>query len=750
MEPMLVISGASLAGAAAFAAWSQVRWRCAARQRRLVGCLQSVARQFEATPDPYLALPAVLSDLGQALGCLRLELHEIHEPVGGGMPLSSLRCAWVAPGQRDRSSDPLQRGRPWHPERSRWFSEMTVGRAFAAVSNDLPLAERTLLDGAGAIALAPVAAVNRLRAVIMCYDRGVRRDDTGLDALRLLAAMFAHALERTETTLALTAAQAEAEAGERAKREFLANISHELRTPLNGVLGMTGLLLDSQLDQRQKEYAQVVRSSAENLHTLVNDLIDLANSTGEDACERTRTDPLRLIEDVVAMLADRAHAKGLEIAVEPAPGLPRRVVCDPTRLRQVLVNLVGNAIKFTGRGHILVRIGWGEGGDHRPLIGVPAGATPVNAATRRRGAATRLELTVSDTGIGMDPGVQARLFGIFAQGDGSTTRRYGGTGLGLAIVRRQVEIMGGTIDCDSEPGAGATFTVRIPATEGSTGGSSGRSALLQTRLVGQRVLVVDPLPEVRAAIAAVCFRIGLVAEGAPGCAEALARLTSADGERPRLVLVSAGLPGASDLPVQAGKLGGELGFILMAPLARRPTQGEVTALGFSACVVKPPRCARLIEAASRALSEPDEGSSEETATHVRRSLKVLVVEDDAVNQMLAKAVLEREGYRVDLAGDGHEALEAIARAGYDAIIMDLLMPVMDGFACTTEIRRQEAARGLPRLPIIALTALTDVDLEGRCTRAGVDAMMHKPFEPKHLRRILKRLVPEARPSTARA
>jgi len=750
MEPITVISGVSLGGAAAMAVWSHLRGRCAARQSRLVGCLQSVSRQLAVTPDPYLALPAVLSDLGQALDCLRLELHEIHEPAGGGMPLSSLRCAWAGPGQRDRSNDPLQRGRPWHPERSRWFSEMVVGRAFAAAASDLPLAERTLLDGAGAIALAPVATGNHLRAVVLCHDRRARRDDSGLDALRLLASLFAHALERNETADALAVARAEAESGDRAKREFISNISHELRTPLNGVLGMTGLLLDSQLDQRQKEYAQVVRNSAENLHTLVNDLIDLANADGEDACERTRTDPLRLVEDVVAMLADRAHAKGLEIAVEPSVNLPRRVLCDPTRLRQVLVNLIGNAIKFTGRGHIVVRVGWGEGGDHRPLIGVPADATPVNAATRRRAAATRLELSVCDTGIGIDPSIQARLFGIFAQGDGSTTRRYGGTGLGLAIVRRQIEIMGGTIDCDSEPGNGAAFIVRIPASEGSTGGSSGRSATLQTRLVGLRVLIVEAVPEVRAAIAATCFRIGLIAEGASGCSEALARLTSADSERPRLVLVSAGLPGASDLPAQAGKLGGPLSFILMAPLARRPVQSEAAALGFSSCVVKPPRCARLIEAAARALDNPDEGSGEETATHVRRSFKVLVVEDDAINQMLAKAVLEREGYRVDLAGDGHEALEAIARASYDAVLMDLHMPVMDGFACSTEIRRLEAARGQPRLPIVALTALTDTDLQARCNQAGVDAVMHKPFEPKHLRRILRRLVPAQRSSAAGA
>ncbi len=652
------------------------------------------------------AIREALATVGAALGFARLELHAVLHPPGDGLPLSSLRHAWAAPGVPDQSSDPRLRDRPWQAQRSRWLAELSAGRGLAAVVAGLPADERLGLDGV-AVMLEPVTVDGRLWGYLQ--GNGRLSDETRT-ALRLFAEIVAAGVARTQATQVLAVARAEAASGDRAKREFLANISHEVRTPLNGVLGMSGLLLDTELDVRQREYAQVVRSSAENLLALLNDLIDLAKAEGEQRAERTLFDPVRLAEDVVAMLAERAHAKGVEIAVHPADGLPRRVSGDAARLRQVLVNLVGNAIKFTVRGHVVVRVEW-DSDEH-------------------------LTYTVDDTGIGIDAEAQSRLFAAFTQGDGSTTRRYGGTGLGLAICKRHVEVMGGTVACRSTPGQGSSFTVRVQAPEGSSAAAC-RSSLIPSALLGARVLVVEPEAAVRAAFVAVCCRIGLVPEEATGCSEAEKRLAAVGVETPRLVLVSANLPGASDLPRHLPE---GTHCVLLSPVGRRPTQTEVFRRGFAACLVKPPRTARLAEVVGRTLNRDPEDGSAETGEHRRMALRVLVVEDDAVNQRLVKAVLEREGMLADLASDGLEALEALTRARYDLVLLDLLMPVMDGFTCATEIRRLERERSQPPVPILAVSALDQPDIDERCRRAGIDGQLRKPFEPKHLRRLLRRLL----------
>ncbi len=652
------------------------------------------------------AFRGALATVGSALGWQRLELHAIHHPPGDGLPLTSLRQAWAAPGVPDRAGDPMHRDRPCHPQRSRWLAELGAGRGLAAAVADLPIDERLGLDGR-AVMLEPVIVEGKLWGYLLASGR---ISDEARAALRLFAEIAAAGLARSQTALVLAGARADATAGDRAKREFLANISHEVRTPLNGVLGMSGLLLDTELDATQREYAQVVRSSAENLLALLNDLIDLAKAEGEQRADRGRFDPLRLAEDVVAMLAERAHVKGVEIAVHPADGLPRRVTGDAARLRQMLVNLVGNAIKFTVRGHVVVRVEW-DADEH-------------------------LVYAVEDTGIGIDAEAQGRLFAVFTQGDGSTTRRYGGTGLGLAICKRHADVLGGRVTCTSAPGQGSTFTVRVPAPEGSSA-AAGRSSLIPSSALGARVLLVEPEAAVRAALAAVCCRIGLVPEEASGCAEAEARLAAVGVETPRLVLVSANLPGASDLP---GRLPAGTRCVLLSAMARRPSQTDVIRRGFAACLVKPPRTARLAEAAGRILSRDDDDSSVDTGKHSRVALRVLVVEDDAVNQRLVKAVLEREGMLADLAGDGLEALEALTRARYDLVLLDLLMPVMDGFTCATEIRRLERERGTPPIPILAVSALDQPEIDERCRLAGIDGQLRKPFEPKHLRRLLRRLL----------
>jgi len=715
---MLASGMSGVAGAGAVLAWAWLSRRGPSVSSAL-SALASAAHGLATAENPHDRLPAVLATVGSALGCQRLEVHELHESVGGGLPVSSLRHAWAGPGLATRDDQPDLRCRPWHPTRSRWLAELAANRVIAVGVAELPISERPELAGSGAVAVLPLIVAGRLWGCLLCLDRATSaRGPDDLAVLHLLAEMSAQAIAHVRVVASLIEAQAAAVSGDRAKREFLANMSHEVRTPLNGVLGMAGLLLDTELNVRQREYAQVVRSSAENLLALLNDLIDLAKAEGDQQVERTRFDPLRLAEDVVAMLAERAHAKGIEIAIYPHPDLPRRSLGDPTRLRQVLMNLVGNAIKFTARGHIIVHAAWlDEGG----------------------GA---ISYSVEDTGIGFDAATRSRLFAAFSQGDGSSTRRFGGTGLGLAICRRMVEVMDGTISCRGEAGRGACFTIRVPSPEVSSGVGA-RSTLVSGATLGARVLVVEANEATRAAFVAVCVRVGLVPEESAGCTEALDRLAAVGAETPRIVLVSANLPGASDLPSRCPK---GVACILVAPVAMRTTQADAQRLGFAACLVKPPRIARLAEVVGRVFERPDNqedsDAGEETGTHRRSQLRVLVVEDDQVNQLLAKAVLEHEGVRVDIAADGHEALEALARASYNVVLMDLLMPVMDGLACAREIRRLERERGLPPIPIIAVTALDQPDVQERCRQAGMDGHVRKPFEPKLLRRILRRTVAE--------
>jgi len=713
------LTALAVAGAAAGAALVCSLARRRTADPHLMQALATAAERLAATPDGAAAIPAALAAFGNALACTRLDYEELAGGIAADSLRSTRRHAWVAPGVGDTAPP----DRPWHPDRSRWFAELAAGRCLVAPAADLPPHERALLaaDGLAGLILAPVVVAGRLHGLVSLADASVRRrGQAEVAAVRTLAALIGGALERARLAAELAASTAKAEAGDRAKREFLANISHEVRTPLNGVLGMAGLLLDSELSAAQRELALVVRSSAENLHTLLNDLIDLAQSEGEQRAERTRFDPLRLAEDVVAMLAERAHAKGVEIAVAAAPALPRRLLGDRSRLGQVLVNLVGNAIKFTIRGHVLVQLDW--------LGGESDG---------------ELTVTVEDTGIGIGAEAQSHLFAPFFQGDGSSTRRHGGTGLGLAICARHVAVMGGRITCSSSLGQGATFRVCLPTAQGSTGHSV-RTVMVSRQARGATTLVIEPCQAVRRAIVGTCRRLGLVTEEASSCAEALERLATVGAETPRLVLVAANIPGAGDLPAAAAGRGSNAAFILLAPVSRRPGGAESRRLGFAACLVKPPRTARLAEAVTRALDTAIEEESRDATREHRHIMRVLVVEDDTVNQQLMKAVLEPEGFRVDVANDGHEALEALARADYAVVLMDLLMPVMDGLTCTREIRRLERERGAAPIPIIAVSAADDRSVEQRCREAGMDGHVRKPFEPRAMRRLLRRLAPGRR------
>ncbi|MFM2090980.1 MAG: Signal transduction histidine-protein kinase BarA, partial [Planctomycetota bacterium] len=658
-------------------------------------------------------LAATLAELGPLLGCRRLEWHR---SAGGALPTTSLVAAWAAAGQPARDQDPLHRLRPWHPERSRWLALLADGSPVHLVPAAVPPSERQAVDGLGETLLVPVRAPGGLDGYLLAAGRGLAEGGRTAAVLGLVADQAAALLATQAAAIALAAAEHRAAAGERTKREFLANMSHELRTPLNGILGLTGLLADEELTPRQRETAQIIRTSAENLHQLVNDIIDIAASGGDRKRVPVRCDPLRVVEDVVVLQAESAQAKGLEIAVEPGPGLPARVLLDTARLRQALVNLVGNAVKFTTAGHVVVRVGW------RPADGGV------------------LVVEVADSGPGMDAATLAAITADFTQGDGAANRRHGGAGIGMTIVRRQVAALGGTLDCDSAPGRGTSFRLAVPVEGVSTAGSE-RQVALTGRLRGLSVLVVEPEAAVRAALVAMCSHLGMHAEGVAGCPQALDRLRR-PGAPPAIALVASAAPGGYDLPAAAGP---GTAWILLAPPSRRPTRADAQSRGFATALVRPPRLLRLAEAMRRAV-EPlsEESTGERTARVLRRTaLRVLVLADDPVTQRQQRIALEAEGVRADTVATAGEAVDAVVRLPYDAILIDL---VVDDAAhgCAAELRRVEQLHGDGAVPVIALCAVRTPGADSRAGRAGIDALVARPCSARDLVRRMVQAIQRRR------
>jgi signal transduction histidine kinase/CheY-like chemotaxis protein len=666
------------------------------------------------------ALAATVAELGPLLALHRLEWHR---SAGDPMPETTLAAAWAAAGHPDRIHDPLHHRRPWHPERSRWLALLAGGTPVHLDARSAPPAERQAADGLAAALLLPVRTAARFEGYLLAAGPGLAEGGRTAAVLALVADQAAATIAAQAAATALAAAEHRAAAGDRAKREFLANISHELRTPLNGILGLTGLLADEDLTPRQRETAQVIRTSAENLHQLVNDIIDIAASGGDRKRVPVRCDPLRVVEDVVALQAESAHAKGLDIAIEPGPGLPPRVLLDTARLRQVLVNLVGNAIKFTTAGHVLVQVAW----------------RPAGEASAADGA---LAITVADSGPGMDPATVEAIAGDFTQGDGAANRRHGGAGIGLTIVRRQVAALGGTMRCTSEPGRGSRFQVEIPVDGVSTAGSE-RQASLVGRLRGLGVLIVETEPAVRSALVAMCGHLGMHAEGVAGCGDALGRLRR-PGVAPAVALVGTSTPGAYDLPAAAGP---GTAWILLAPAARRPSRTEAQQRGFITVLARPPRLLRLADAMRRAV-EPrsDESTGDRTVRALRRTpLRLLMVADDPVALRQQRMTLEAEGVRIDGVATPGEAIDAAVRLPYDAIVLDLAGEDA-AHGCAAELRRVEQIHGDAAVPIIALCAARTPGSDSRAGRPGIDALVPRPCEPRELLRTIVQTVQRRRMS----
>lgn len=538
-------------------------------------------------------------------------------------------------------------------------------------------------------------------------------------------------------TTELEAARKEALESSRLKSEFLATMSHEIRTPMNGVVGLTSLLLETRLDQTQKQYAQGVKVAGEALLALINDILDFSKlEAGKVDLDLRPFDPRALVEEVAALLAEQAQAKRLELIAYCEPDVPARLLGDAGRVRQVLLNLASNAVKFTAAGEVSIRVRC-ETPDAAPGTSVP------------------VWFEVRDTGIGIEPDQHARLFESFSQADASTTRRYGGTGLGLAICRRLTQAMDGEIGVQSALDQGSTFWFRLPLPVAPMSTDPVPAAGF---LNGLRVLVVDDNDTNRLVLESQLRGWGLQPEAVPDAGSALARATEArDAGTPfDLAVLDFYMPDTDGLEL-ARRMKADPGLadieLMMLTSTMQVDAGEIAAAGVREWLMKPVRSSEFYNRLVRLMSTrgPEVPAAEASTMPQQAGLpaagmhrgRVLVVEDNEVNQLVASAMAGRLGYTVDVVPDGAQAVAATQSANYAAVLMDCHMPVLDGFEATRIIRERGGSSTM--LPIIAMTAgALDGDRE-RCMAAGMDDYLAKPVDPAALETVLSRWIPEPQP-----
>ena len=717
--------------------------RVLAESGRLMDALPKILRTICEHSHQDLAALWFLNDQEDTLSCVETWC----QPSVDATEFSQVTLQTVF-----RRGDGLP-GRVWASGEPAWIPALAQDANFPRA----PIAARANLHSAFAF---PILLNGKVLGVMEFFNQVARQPDGDLlQVLATIGSQIGQFMERkqaedTVVTYAkeveqknrdLDVALAEAQAATRTKSSFLAVMSHEIRTPMNGIMGMTGLLLDTHMTPEQRDYAETVRRSSETLLDIINDILDFSKiEAGRMTLETIDFDLRTAVEEALDLFAESAASKGLELGCLLRAEVPTALRGDPGRLRQILVNLTGNAIKFTQQGEVMIHVTLAE-----------------KTADR-----VQIEFAVTDTGIGIPPEAQALLFKPFSQADTSTTRKFGGTGLGLAICKQLVEQMEGQIGIESVPGQGSTFRFTVWLTQQA---SPAQELLLpRGTLQGRRLCIVDDNATNRLILEQYASQWGLQSATASDGYQALALLRDAatrgepfdlailDMQMPRMDGLELGRTITSDSALAATRL------VLLTSIGLRGHAEKAKQAGIAAYLTKPVHRSQLYDCLTVLLGDPQPLASEPGARGsdvlvTRHTLKeaaiaararILIAEDNIVNQKVAVRQLEKLGYRADVVANGLEVVDAVSRVSYAAVLMDCHMPELDGFDATAQIRTWEAAQGDRRVPIIAMTADAMQGDREKCLKAGMDDYLAKPVKLEGLEAVLARWVPSPSSSAA--